>query len=246
MYSRFHKQSDSTLLNAWRSVNLVQEEEYREVEVVEDDLPSLVTRQVIVQMPPSLVPQNQNGEDSTTETASTSSNSQSDTDNDEAEQIVLPVPAVQNPHPMTTRARADIIKPNPRYAMVIIKTDCHEPKSVKAALKDPRWNGAMQEETNNMEETETYELVPPEEDQHPVGCGWVYKIKLNADGTVLKPRARLVARGNEQEEGVDFLETFSPVVRTATIRTVLHVVVTKKWKIKQLDVQDAFLHGDLK
>ena len=71
-------------------------------------------------------------------------------------------------------------------------------------------------------------MVPPEEDQNPVGCGWVYKTKLNDDGTVLKPRARLVARGNEQEEGVDFLETFSPVVRTATIRTVLHVAVTKK------------------
>ena len=55
-----------------------------------------------------------------------------------------------------------------------------------------------------------------------------------------------MARGNEQEEGVDFLETFSLVVRTATIRTVLHVAVTKKWLIKQLDVKNAFLHGDLK
>lgn len=62
----------------------------------------------------------------------------------------------------------------------------------------------------------------------------------------MKLRSRLVARGNQQEEGLDFLETFSPVVRTATIRIVLHVAVIKKWQIKQLDVQNAFLHGDLK
>ena len=88
--------------------------------------------------------------------------------------------------------------------------------------------------------------MPPEEGQNPVSCGWVHKTKLDAFGTLLKLRSRLVARGNEQEEGIDFLETFSPVVRTATIRTVLHVDVTKKWKIKQLDVHNAFLHGDLK
>lgn len=56
----------------------------------------------------------------------------------------------------------------------------------------------------------------------------------------------MVARGNQQEQGIDFLETFSLVVRTATIRTVLHVVVTKKWSLRQLDVQNAFLLGDLK
>ena len=104
----------------------------------------------------------------------------------------------------------------------------------------------MDIEMGNMEETETFELVPPEEGQNPVDCGWIYNSKLNADGTVLKLRARLVARGNQQEEGYDYIETFSPVVRTTTIRTVLHVAVTKGWSLKQLDVQNAFLHGDLK
>lgn len=144
---------------------------------------------------------------------------------------------------MTTRARAGIIKPNPRYALFTVKTEYTEPKSLKAALKDPRWNGAMSTEVGNMPETETWDLVLPHEAQdHPlINCGWVHKVKFNADGTVNKLKSRLVARGNEQEEGTDFIETFSPVVRTATIRTVFHVAVTKKWKIQQLDVQNAFL-----
>lgn len=108
-----------------------------------------------------------------------------------------------------------------------MKSEYSEPKSVKAALKDKTWTYAMHVEMNNMEETETFELVSPEQGQDPIDCGWIYKTKLNADGTLLKRRARLVARGNQQEEGIEFLETFSPVVHTATIRTVLHVAMTK-------------------
>ena len=69
---------------------------------------------------------------------------------------------------------------------------------------------------------------------------------LNADGTLNKRKSRLVARGNEQSEGVDFVETYSHVVRIATIRSVLHIAMVKGWNIKQLDVENVFLHGDLK
>ena len=248
LYSQFHKTTDSSLLNSWRSVNLQQSPSETETEALAEDLPTHVVKQVIIpqaQLPQSPVQeqnvQEQNVPDeSATESSSGSSSSQSDDDNDVVQQVVPPI------HTMTTRARAGIIKPNPRYAMVTVKASHSEPRSLKAALQDPGWYGAMEEEVDNMVETETFELVPPEENQHPVGCGWVHEVKLNADGSVLKLRSRLVARGNEQEEGVDFLETFSPVVRTATIRTVLHVAVTKKWMIKQLDVKNAFLHGDLK
>lgn len=106
---------------------------------------------------------------------------------------------------MTTRARSGIMKPNPRYALFTVQAVYPEPRSVKAALKDKGWTKAMNVEMDNMEETETFELVPPEEGQNPIDCGWVYKSKLNADGTLRNLRARLVARGNQQEEGIDFL-----------------------------------------
>lgn len=70
--------------------------------------------------------------------------------------------------------------------------------------------------------------------------------KLLSSGDLEKLKARLVAKGYEQEEGINYIETYSIVVRTPTIRSVLHVAVINNWKIKQLDVQNAFLHGDLK
>ena len=103
----------------------------------------------------------------------------------------------------------------------------------------------MTDEYDTCQETKTWSLVPPPSNAHVLGCGWVHKVKLNADGTIEKLRSRLVARGNEQEEGVDFLETYSHVVRKTTIRLVLHTAIVNRWDIKQLDVKNVFLHGDL-
>ena len=194
-------------------------------------------QQVEVHEPPlPLLPLNRE------EVDSTSSESDGD-DNVEAPVAVAPEPPV---HSMKTRAKSGIQKHNPRYALFTMKSLYPEPNSVKTALKDKGWTDAMHVEMDNMEETETLELFPPEEGQDPIDYGWIYKTKLNAIGTLLKLCARLVARGNQQEEGIDFLEAFSPAVRTATIRIILHVAVTKGWKIRQLDVQNAFLHGELK
>lgn len=91
----------------------------------------------------------------------------------------------------------------------------------------------------------TWTLVPPTEDMNILDSRWVFKTKFNPDGTIDKRKSRLVVRGCHQEEGLDYLETFSPVVRTATIRLVLEVAIAKEWPLKQLDVSNAFLHGEL-
>lgn len=119
------------------------------------------------------------------------------------------------------------------------------PSTVAAALKDPRWNNAMTNEIDTCKATRTWFLVPRTPEMHVLRNRWIYRNKLNADGTVGDPRARLVAQGNSQEEGVDYLETYSPVVRTATVRTILHLATIMKWEVKQMDVKNAFLHGDL-
>lgn len=78
-----------------------------------------------------------------------------------------------------------------------------------------------------------------------VGSKWVYRIKRKADGSVDRYKARLVAKGFHQQEGVDFWETYSPVIKPITIRTVLPIAVSSGWAIKQVDVSNAFLHGFL-
>ncbi|KAJ0946635.1 putative RNA-directed DNA polymerase [Helianthus annuus] len=91
----------------------------------------------------------------------------------------------------------------------------------------------------------TWSLVPPVPNTNVVDCKWVYKIKRDQTGTITRYKARLVAKGFNQQHGVDYHETFSPVVKSTTIRTVLSLAVTQQWTLRQLDVQNAFLHGEL-
>ncbi|XP_060208742.1 uncharacterized mitochondrial protein AtMg00820-like [Lycium barbarum] len=122
---------------------------------------------------------------------------------------------------------------------------CMEPENYEEAIKHDVWKTAMVEEIRMIEKNNTWELVDVPKEREVVSLKWIYKIKLNQEGEIQKHKARLVARGFTQKPGIDFYETFSPVARLETIRTLIVVVAQKKWKIFQLDVKSAFLNGKL-
>ena len=103
----------------------------------------------------------------------------------------------------------------------------------------------MQEEMSALRCNHTWDLVPCPSGKRPVGCRWVYTVKANPDGTLDRLKARLVAKGYFQIYGVDFSETFSPVAKLSSVRIIISLAATFHWPLYQLDVKNAFLHGDL-
>ncbi|KAJ4817812.1 hypothetical protein LUZ62_030378 [Rhynchospora pubera] len=162
---------------------------------------------------------------------------------------ISPATKHQNPpkHPMITRTRDNTRKPRhfPDFVAHFTALD-HEPRTFTQANTRHEWRQAMSVEIDALAANNTWTLVPPPSDQAIIGCKWVYRIKRRSDGTIDRYKARLVAKGFLQQEGVDFFDTFSPVVRPTTIRVILSLAVSHKWSIRQLDVNNAFLHGDLK
>eukprot|EP00253_Pinus_taeda_P020255 PITA_20255 len=104
----------------------------------------------------------------------------------------------------------------------------------------------MHEEMESIYRNHTWDLVELPEGKTPIGCKWLYKPKIKADGSVEKFKARLVAKGYSQQEGIDFDDTFAPVAKLNTIRMLICLATKHKWKLHQLDVKSAFLNGELK
>ncbi|KAI0522484.1 hypothetical protein KFK09_004863 [Dendrobium nobile] len=103
----------------------------------------------------------------------------------------------------------------------------------------------MREEIRALHQQQTWSLVPSLP-KHPVlGCRWTYKLKFKANGQLEHHKARLIAKGFDQKYGIDYKETFSPVAKLPTIRILLAVSLQRNWSVTQLDVSNAFLHGDL-
>lgn len=119
-----------------------------------------------------------------------------------------------------------------------------EPADVQEALGNSRWKQAMDEEYNALVKNKTWHLVEMPQGKNIIDCKWVYKIKRKADGTIDRYKARLVAKGFRQRYGIYYEDTFSPVVKIATVRLVLGIAVSRGWSLRQLDVQNAFLQAD--
>jgi hypothetical protein len=166
----------------------------------------------------------------------------------DAHDVEPPVPTTQAmpTHQMTTRSKAGIFKPNPKYAMSATAPPLSPlPKSAHEALKDTNWRAAMQVEFDALVANKTWSIVPRPPHALVITGKWVFRIKLHPDGTLERYKARWVVRGFHQRSGVDFTETFSPVVKPATIRTILALIGAYDWPAHQLDVSNAFLHGNI-
>jgi hypothetical protein len=151
------------------------------------------------------------------------------------------VPPTVNQHTMTTRAKDGFRVPSLYHAAPLSPI----PKTFRGALADPNWQAAMEEEHAALLQNQTWELVPRPQHANIVTGKWIFKHKFHADSSLERYKARWVLRGFTQRPGIDFAETFSPVVKPATVRTVLSLALSRQWPVHQLDVKNAFLHGTL-
>lgn len=144
---------------------------------------------------------------------------------------------------------ADIVEPHQHVDhMAYNVCQITEPRNMEEAMKGDQakeWKAAANSEYRSLMENETWELVNLPEDRKLIGCRWVFKVKHGNDGRVERFKGRLVAQGFSQQYGIDYDETFSPVVRFSSIRTLLAFGVQNNMLIHQMDVETAFLNGKL-
>ncbi|CAH9121069.1 unnamed protein product [Cuscuta epithymum] len=149
-----------------------------------------------------------------------------------------------NPYPLSHYVQYSHFSVEHRAFLAAISAT-KEPGSFREAVCDPRWREAMQREISALERTGTWTLTPLPPGKRAIYCKWVYKIKYKSDGTIDRYKARLVVCGNRQVQGIDYSETFAPVAKMVTVRTLLMVAASRHWELHQMDVDNAFLHGDL-
>ncbi|KAH9790610.1 retrovirus-related pol polyprotein from transposon RE2 [Citrus sinensis] len=163
-----------------------------------------------------------------------------------------PPPPPTRTHQMITRSRNNTYKPKRLdYTTLTLIISKHllpstvEPISIKAALADPQWLQAMHTEYNALISNHTWDLIHSVPSHNLVGCKWVFRVKRHPDGSVDRYKVRLVIKGFTQRPGLDYHDTFSPVVKTSIVRVILCLALQFGWSVCQLDINNAFLNGSL-
>ncbi|KAJ9552984.1 LOW QUALITY PROTEIN: hypothetical protein OSB04_017029 [Centaurea solstitialis] len=135
---------------------------------------------------------------------------------------------------------------NVNYCLLACFVSKIEPKKVTDALEDPFWIKAMQDELLQFERNNVWTLTPLSIGKSVIGTKWVFRNKRNEIGVVIRNKARLVAQGYCQEEGIDYEETFTPVARLEAIRIFLAYAAHRGFKVYHMNVKSTFLNGKLK
>jgi hypothetical protein len=148
---------------------------------------------------------------------------------------------------MTTPAQHAIFKPRKLFNLHTSTNDCISllPTNPVDALRDHNWKMVMKDEYDALIENKTWDLVPRPSNANVIQSLWIFIHKKKSDGSFERYKARLVGNSANQQSGVDCSETFSPVVKPATICMVLSIAISKSWCLHQLDVKNAFLHRNL-
>lgn len=192
------------------------------------DVPDIITYQRRAKLPPPVAQPSQTRDPGNVESSRTP--------------YVSPSPPQQN---FVPRRSSRVSKQPDRFSFLSTLDHLSIPSSYKQATETTEWSHAMQEELDALTKNNTWELVPKPENQPIVGCRWVYTVKLRPDGSLDRCKARLVAQGYKQKYGIDYGETFAPVAKMTTVRTLIAVSAVRNWDIYQMDVKNAFLNGDL-
>lgn len=134
----------------------------------------------------------------------------------------------ENIHKMRTRSKNQIVKPKTKFSLTI-QTKPFIPTTLNQALRDEKWRNSMSDEFNAVQRNHTYDLVPPKPHHNVIPTTWIHTIKYLPSGTIDMHKSRLVARGDTQQYGLDYAETFSPVIKSTTVRLVPEQAVRLDW-----------------
>jgi hypothetical protein len=136
-------------------------------------------------------------------------------------------------------------RPNPFSSYTALMCDLldEEPTCFEEAIQKKEWADAMIEEYQSIINNDVWEIVPRPKSKDVVSSKWLFKIKHATDGSIEKYKAIFVARGFSQKEGIDYEETFTPVARYTSIKTIIAFAAKMKWKLHQMDVKTTFLNG---